>query len=257
MNPVVRGVRVVGSAGDAVWVVGFLGFTPNIWRAALGCRLAAKHGGNMVVWLLRHAESATPHVFHGAESDVELGETGHRQAAVAAEWFLTKRLTAVVSSNQLRARQTAAAIAALNAVPHGIEPGLHERIVGDLLGTSFAPNEGPWFETVAAWTRGETAHTTRGAETFEQIRDRALAAFDRVAAAHPEGRVAVISHGITIKILLLSLLDGWGPTRWAELGKVANTAVTELHRAGGRWRAELILTVPPQAPAGGSGASSA
>ena len=39
------------------------------------------------VWLVRHAETAAPTLFHGAESDIELGAHGHRQAAAAVEWF--------------------------------------------------------------------------------------------------------------------------------------------------------------------------
>ena len=37
------------------------------------------------VLLLRHAETATPHLFHGAESDVGLSERGRRQADAVAE----------------------------------------------------------------------------------------------------------------------------------------------------------------------------
>jgi 2,3-bisphosphoglycerate-dependent phosphoglycerate mutase len=209
-----------------------------------------------VMFLLRHAESATPHIFHGAESDIELGATGHAQAAAAAEWFRSQSLTAVVSSNQLRARQTAAAIAEACRVPHSIEVDLHERIVGDLLGTVFAGNSGPWFETVQAWSRGETTYTTAGAESYDAIRERAVPAFFRVAATHPDGRVAVVSHGITIKVLLLTLMPEWGPQRWHEVGKVANTAVSELHAAGEHWHALRRLECPWNAPATASAAAS-
>lgn len=40
--------------------------------------------GRTRVWLLRHGESANPTVFHGAESDIDLGERGRRQAALLA-----------------------------------------------------------------------------------------------------------------------------------------------------------------------------
>ncbi len=50
------------------------------------------------VWLARHAETSTPTVFHGAESDVGLSEFGERQALASAEWFQTLRPTRLVSS---------------------------------------------------------------------------------------------------------------------------------------------------------------
>jgi 2,3-bisphosphoglycerate-dependent phosphoglycerate mutase len=206
-----------------------------------------------VIFLLRHAESATPHIFHGAESDVELGANGHTQAAAAAEWFQSQNLTAVVSSEQLRARQTAAAIAQLCDVPHTLEFGLHERIVGDLLGTTFKSDHGPWHDTIQAWMRGETTYTTARAESYDEVRDRAKIAFQSVVSAHRQGRVAVVSHGITIKILLLTLLN-WHPSRWHEVGKVANTAVSELHPAGEFWQAARLLEVPWSVPTAGSSA---
>ena len=88
------------------------------------------------VALARHAETATPAVFHGAESDIGLSELGRRQAAAAAGWFAGAGLTAVVSSAMLRARDTAAPIAAACGVPHEVEPDLYERRVGPLAGTA-------------------------------------------------------------------------------------------------------------------------
>src|SRR4051812_13317991 len=55
------------------------------------------------VFLLRHAESADPTVFHGAESDVGLSERGERQAHAVAAVLAAHRPTAVVSSAMRRA----------------------------------------------------------------------------------------------------------------------------------------------------------
>ena len=57
------------------------------------------------VWLVRHAETAAPTLFHGAESDIELGAHGHRQVAAAVKWFAALRPTVVVSSAMRRAVQ--------------------------------------------------------------------------------------------------------------------------------------------------------
>ncbi len=198
------------------------------------------------IWLTRHAETATPNLFHGYESDVGLSELGHRQALAAAEWFRDKNLTAVVSSGMARARDTASPIARACGVPHLIEPDLHERKVGDLCGVGFSMVEGPWAETVAKWSAGETAYTTPGAESFDQVRDRVVAAWERVVAGHSGGTVLVVAHGVVVKTLLLTLLPGWNATGWVKLGRVANLSVTELLPAdGGKWRAETLLHLPP------------
>jgi probable phosphoglycerate mutase len=197
------------------------------------------------VWLLRHAETSAPHVFNGAESDVGLSELGVRQSAAAAGWFRAHGLTAVVSSAMRRAIHTAAPIAAACGVPHHLEPALHERRVGAMAGQPFALHDGPWADTVANWTAGNTAFTTEGAESFDDLSGRLLPAWERALAAHPGGRVAVVAHGIVCKVLLLSLLDGWDVSGWTRLGRSANVAVTELvPLANGRWRAEALLSVP-------------
>jgi 2,3-bisphosphoglycerate-dependent phosphoglycerate mutase len=197
------------------------------------------------VWLLRHAETTAPHVFNGAESDVDLSELGVRQSAAAADWFAQHRPTAVVSSAMRRAIATAAPIAAACGVPHTVHPRLHERRVGAMSGTSFSADGGPWNDTVAAWTAGNTAFTTPGAESFDDLAARLVPAWDEVCAAHPGGRVVVVAHGIVCKVLLLCLLDGHDPSHWGKLGRSANVAVSELvPRANGKWTAEQLLIVP-------------
>ena len=197
-----------------------------------------------VVWLARHAETAVPGVFHGAESDIGLSDLGRRQAAAAADWFRGLRPTAVVSSAMTRATATAAPIAAACDCPHHVEPGLHERRIGDLSGATFSPADGPWAETARRWTAGETAYTTPGAESFDEVARRVVPAWDRVTEKFPAGRVVVIAHGIVCKVLLLSLLAGKGPGDWAGLGRAANLAVSELTPTGPSWSAGQLLVVP-------------
>lgn len=198
------------------------------------------------VWLLRHAETATPMVFHGAESDELLSDHGRRQAAAAAEWFKTIEPDIVVSSRMRRAVSTAAPIAAAGKIPHLIEEQLHERRVGALCGTSFSLREGPWVETLSHWTSANTSYTTSGAESYDDLVTRLVPAFERIIQSHANKRIVIVAHGIVCKVLLLTLLPGWGPTRWHELGKVHNLSVSELTPlSAGRWQFHMLLTVPP------------
>lgn len=196
------------------------------------------------IWLTRHAESADPAVFHGAESDVGLSELGRRQAAAAAGWFRSLSPTAVVSSAMIRARDTAAPIAAACGVPHLVEPALHERRLGPLSGSAVAPGKDHWTETAARWVAGDTAFAPPGAESFDQIRDRVVPALLRVAEQHRGGRVVVVAHGVVCKVLILSLLPGYGPADWARVGRVVNLAVSQLTHDGHTWAAGRLLEVP-------------
>jgi broad specificity phosphatase PhoE len=198
------------------------------------------------VWLCRHAETAVPNVFHGYESDDDLSEHGRLQAAAAAEWFRELQPTAVVSSAMRRAVESAKVIAALCEVPHHLEEKLHERRVGILGGTSYAHTHGPWAETERRWAEGDCHFTTEGAESYAELADRLIPAFQRVAESQPGGKIIVVAHGIVCKILLLSLLKEHGPRKWVEIGNCLNLSVSELvTHVDGSWIANTLLQVPP------------
>src|SRR5262249_39066560 len=61
--------------------------------------------------LARHAETAAPDRFHGAESDIGLSKAGVRQAELLGEWLKSALAAAVYSSAMRRAVDTAAPIA--------------------------------------------------------------------------------------------------------------------------------------------------
>ena len=82
-------------------------------------------------------------------------------------------------------------------------------------------------------------------ESFDALRERVVPAFDRVAAAHPGGRVVIVCHGVVCKVLLLSLLRGYGPEQWVSVGRVVNLATSEMAPDGDRWAARQLLIVPP------------
>ncbi|MBY0457637.1 MAG: histidine phosphatase family protein [Gemmataceae bacterium] len=196
------------------------------------------------VWLVRHAETAAPTMFHGAESNIELGVHGLRQVAAAVGWFAALKPTAVVSSAMRRAFQTAEPVARGCGVPHLVEPLLHERKVGPLSRKPRDEADHIWAETTREWVAGNTAHAYPGMESFDELRDRTVPAFRRAIAAHPGGRVVIVCHGVVCKVLLLSLLRGYSSAHWESIGRVANLAVSELAPDGDDWIAQQLLVVP-------------
>lgn len=197
------------------------------------------------IWIARHAETATPTMFHGAESDIELGAHGKKQALAAAPWFAELKPTVVVSSAMVRARDTAAPIAAACGVAHVIEPLLHERKVGPLSKKPRAEADHIWNDTIDRWLKGETSYSYPGMESFDELTERLLPTFHRVIAEYPGGRVAIICHGVVKKVLLLSLLRGKTPADWTRIGRIPNLAVSELVPDGDKWKANRLLILPP------------
>jgi probable phosphoglycerate mutase len=211
----------------------------NVEASMQGAKLAH------TIWIVRHAETATPTLFHGAESDIELGEHGKRQVTAAAPWFAELKPTVVVSSAMIRARDTAAPIATACGVQHLIEPLLHERRVGSLSRKPRAEADHIWDETIARWLAGETGYSYPGMESYDDVHDRVLPAFNRVIAAHTGGKVVIVCHGVVKKVLLLSLLRGKTPADWLRIGRIPNLAVSELVPDGEMWKTKRLLFVPP------------
>jgi broad specificity phosphatase PhoE len=201
------------------------------------------------VFVLRHGESADPTVFHGAESDVGLSERGRKQAEAVAPLLAGHAPAAVVSSAMRRARDTAAPIAAACGLPVLLEPQLHERRVGALSGTPFGGREGVWPDTLRRWIAGETSFAPRGAESFDDIRDRVLPVWERLTRAYDGRCLVVVAHGVVCKVLFLSLLPGLSPADWHRLGPIRNAALTELEGTDGHWQSRRLNELPAEVAA--------
>jgi 2,3-bisphosphoglycerate-dependent phosphoglycerate mutase len=188
------------------------------------------------VYLIRHAETARPDVFHGFESDTDLGPRGYRQAAALGPVVAALKPDVLVSSNMLRARKTAEAVARATGLPIRIEPLLHERKVGDMQGTPVQGEFGVWPDTLARWVAGETGYAPPGMESFDQIRDRVLPVWDRITGENSEKTLAVVAHGIVIRVILLSVVEGYNAADWPRLGRIANASISEVTGSGRAWR---------------------
>jgi probable phosphoglycerate mutase len=197
------------------------------------------------VLLLRHAESANPLVFHGAESDIELSERGRRQAEAIAPYVSACTPHMLASSAMRRAVETATPIATACALPLRIEPDLHERRVGALSGTPTQQREGVWRDTVRQWKRGNTSFAPAGAESFDDIYRRVLPVWNRLTTEASGRTLVIVAHGIVCRVLLLSLLPDYTIADWSRI-ETDNVALNELLHDGSSWRAVRLNDMPPQ-----------
>ncbi len=70
--------------------------------------------------------------------------------------------------------------------------------------------------------------------------------WDRVSLENQGKTTVVVAHGIVIRVILLSVLDGYNAADWPRLGRIPNVSISELVADGRAWRAARIGYVPDE-----------
>ncbi|MGE3821601.1 MAG: histidine phosphatase family protein [Isosphaeraceae bacterium] len=191
------------------------------------------------VLLLRHAETSAPDRFHGAESDIGLGDRGRGQALAVAQWLARERPSALYTSGMRRALETAAPIGLACGLSAQVEVALHERKMGPLSGLTREEGLVAYTEARARWAAGETSHTHQGGESFDDVKARVLPVWRRLTTDQAGRTLVIVAHGVVIRVLLATVLEGRGP-RDFERFAIDNTAVNDLRGHSGSWRAVAL-----------------
>jgi probable phosphomutase (TIGR03848 family) len=136
----------------------------------------------------------------GRSVGVHLNAAGVRQARELARRLGRLPIGAVYSSPLERARETAAPLAERLGLRVELSPELEELDFGAWTGRTIDSLAGD-----PHWHRFNTERgTTRipGGETMGEVVARASGGLARIAADHPDGAVAVVSHGDVIRALV-------------------------------------------------------
>lgn len=195
------------------------------------------------VLLLRHGETAAPEQFHGAESDIGLGANGQKQAEAAAPVLAARQPVAIYSSTMRRARETAEPIARACDLVNQVVESLHECKMGPLAGQPIIKGLAQYLETKLRWERGELDYTQPGGESYAEVRDRVIPAFQALADRHPGQTIVVVAHGQVIRILIISLVPGYGPADFDSI-PINHVAVNDLAFDGQTWRVVALDQKP-------------
>lgn len=147
---------------------------------------------------------------------------GWRQADELADALRAEPVVAVYSSTAVRARQTAAPVAAR----HGLTPveldGVQEVFVGDLEGRSDAAALELWTGIYRSWHDGNPDRRVPGGESGTEVLQRyraALAGLATPAHAHRpnradtpgrDGTIVVVSHGAAIRLAVPAVTSNLG-----------------------------------------------
>jgi probable phosphoglycerate mutase len=159
------------------------------------------------ILLLRHAQSqGNEEGRFGGHGPTPLTPHGRDQAtAVARALAREGGLVTILSSDLVRAVQTAQLVSQATGVDVTTTPELRERSVGIFTGLTFAEAADRHPEAYAAMMRRDPNACVPEGETTWQCAARAAACFDRALARHSEGRVLFVSHAFTINLLLRRL----------------------------------------------------
>ncbi len=184
------------------------------------------------IYLIRHtqAEGNRYRIMQG-HWDGGVTELGEREIELLAERFRGVPVDAVYSSDLSRARRTAEAVTRWGKLPLHIDKRLREINVGRWEAQFFGNVFHDEPELFRSFLRKQEDFRLEGAETFEEVTRRAMAALRDILRENEGRRAAIVSHGVTIRCLLSRLLDI--PLSDSErLPLCQNTAVTHLFLDG-------------------------
>ena len=185
---------------------------------------------SLTLLLVRHGQSEwnAAGLMQGQTPHVPLTELGHQQAArAAAELAALARdgagPGALLSSDLLRAVQTAEHCAAATGLGVGTTPALREQGYGVLEGR---PSRELW--DVVDWT--DPHWSAEGGESLAQLHGRVAALLGQLLADPPAPVLALVTHGDTIRAAQ-AVAAGLGPDRLPAVTP-HNGSVTRLELGG-------------------------
>jgi probable phosphoglycerate mutase len=186
------------------------------------------------VYLVRHGQTdcSRANQFCGA-IDPPLNATGAAMAEALGARYGGERWAAIYASRMQRARATAAPTARRAGLPVTVEDGLEEIAYGEWEGRAADEIARTDPERFRAWEAHPARVAPPGGETAVAIAARAMRAFDAIRARHADGKILIVSHKATLRILLCSLLGIDVDLFRARIGQpVCAISIVELHRDG-------------------------
>jgi broad specificity phosphatase PhoE len=160
-----------------------------------------------LILLIRHGQSqGNTEGRFGGHTATPLSPRGRRQAEAVARAVVPERVTAIYSSDLLRAVETAAPLARSTGLEIKRTTAFRERSVGVMEGLTFEEAAAQHPDQYAALIRRDFEHIILGGESYRQMLDRASEKLDHAIEQHKGGRICIFSHTGTICILTLHLM---------------------------------------------------
>jgi broad specificity phosphatase PhoE len=157
--------------------------------------------------LVRHgATTATEEDRFSGSSGAELSDEGRWQAARLGERLARQEITAAYTSPLSRAMETARIVASHCGLEPQPRDGLREIGHGRWEGLKREDVERQFADEWRAWETDPFTFAPAGGESGVSVLARALPVIRDIITAHPGGRVLVVSHKATLRLIVSSLL---------------------------------------------------
>src|SRR5947199_9207237 len=159
------------------------------------------------ILLIRHGQSqGNAEQRFGGHTATPLSELGRRQAEATARALADEGVTAIYTSDLLRAVETAEPLARTTGLEIIKTSAFRERSVGHMEGLTFEEAAEKYPDEYAALVRRDFDHVLLGGESYRQLLERAAHALDAAINEHRGGCLAVFTHTGTACILILHLI---------------------------------------------------
>jgi probable phosphoglycerate mutase len=188
--------------------------------------------------VVRHGESepaveGVPFPMVDGHGDPALAPDGEQQATFVGDRLADEAIDAIYVSTLRRTAQTAAPLVARTGLAPVVEADLREVHLGEWEGGLFRQKAAAGDPAIVRMAETQRWDEIPGAESTEAFGARVRAAVERIAAAHPDQRVAVFTHGGVIGELVSQAFGGGLGIR---LAGADNGSITHLVvGAGPRW----------------------
>ncbi|TET34125.1 MAG: histidine phosphatase family protein [Planctomycetota bacterium] len=162
----------------------------------------------LTIYMVRHGETDAnvQKIFRG-RLDPPLNDRGRLQAEAAGEVLRDVRLSRIYSSPLRRARETAAAIAEATGAEITASEKLIDIDFGDWQGKRLVEVKEKYFAAYGRWVNSPASAKISGGESLSLVQSRAMDELRDIAGSHMEGSIALVSHRVTLKTMMLGILD--------------------------------------------------
>ena len=181
----------------------------------------------MELILIRHGETDWNKLqkCQGA-SDIPLNSNGLEQARVLAKSLKDQKISAIFSSDLVRATSTAFEIAKYHSTDIKIERDFREMDQGEFEGLDFGYIRENYAHILKKWREEPEQLRIPGGESLLEVQNRAWDAFTNIEKKFENKTVLVVSHNLTI-ITLLCKFSGKSLSSFREfiVGETSKTIV--------------------------------
>ncbi|CAN5534796.1 histidine phosphatase family protein [soil metagenome] len=159
------------------------------------------------LYLIRHGQSAgNAEGRFGGHGPTPLSALGIEQAEKTANILAREGITAIYSSDLVRAVQTAEPLAKLLDLPIHTSPAFRERNVGVLEGLTFDESKEQFPKDYYALINRNIHHVITEGESYRHLLRRITTELKNILRNHTRGRIAIFSHTGAICFVTLHLM---------------------------------------------------